>query len=330
MKISSVIWNAFKPRKEFHINKSIQWFPGHMHKGLNEIGRRLKRTDCVLEIHDARIPFSGRNLNLIKRLCHNKPIILILNKADLVDTEWRNRIEKKLVQEMRSSDIHLHDIFFMKSLENNRNSSKLDQKFLSSIIDCIKERRSTDQSDILKTTEGYNLLVLGIPNKPGKATIVGPTAGVTKAVLERIKICDYPEKIYLFDSPGILEPGFQITKLSDRTQCETFMRCALCGTIADRVVGMELIADYLLFWMNQNSIDDYLDFFGLQKPTDNIVEALTYGAIKNNNFRSFYNIDKGQTEKVPNLEQMAESFVLNFRKGNLSTIPLDKNLIENS
>lgn len=57
---------------------------------------------------------------------------------------------------------------------------------------------------------------------------------------------------------------------------------------------MELIADYLLFWMNQNSIDDYLDFFGLQKPTDNIVEALTYGAIKNNNFRSFYNIDKGQ------------------------------------
>lgn len=78
---------------------------------------------------------------------------------------------------------------------------------------------------------GKSTLINGLRNvflkKKGKATITGPTAGVTRAVLERIKICDFPRKIYLFDTPGILEPGFNnFSKNADR---EAFMKCALCG-----------------------------------------------------------------------------------------------------
>lgn len=37
----------------------IQWFPGHMGKGLKQMQQKLKTVDCVIEVHDARIPFSG-------------------------------------------------------------------------------------------------------------------------------------------------------------------------------------------------------------------------------------------------------------------------------
>ena len=55
----------------------------------------------------------------------------------------------------------------------------------------------------------------------GKATTTGAIAGVTRSVLERIKINANPS-IYLYDTPGVLEPKI------DR-QLETTMRCALCG-----------------------------------------------------------------------------------------------------
>ena len=42
---------------------NIQWFPGHMVKGLRQMRKALIETDCVIEVHDARIPLSGRNIN---------------------------------------------------------------------------------------------------------------------------------------------------------------------------------------------------------------------------------------------------------------------------
>lgn len=39
--------------------------------------------DCVIEVHDARIPFSGRN-NMLKEAFGSKPYVLVLNKADLI------------------------------------------------------------------------------------------------------------------------------------------------------------------------------------------------------------------------------------------------------
>ena len=41
---------------------NIQWFPGHMVKGLRQMRKALIETDCVIEVHDARIPLSGQNI----------------------------------------------------------------------------------------------------------------------------------------------------------------------------------------------------------------------------------------------------------------------------
>ena len=43
----------------------------------------MKKVDCLIEVHDARIPFSGRNPVLTSSLS-TKPRVIVLNKADLV------------------------------------------------------------------------------------------------------------------------------------------------------------------------------------------------------------------------------------------------------
>lgn len=52
-----------KFRQSFRIlhKEVLHWFPGHMGKGLRQMQQKLKNVDCIVEVHDARIPFSGRN-----------------------------------------------------------------------------------------------------------------------------------------------------------------------------------------------------------------------------------------------------------------------------
>lgn len=157
--------------------------------------------------------------------------------------------------------------------------------------------------------------------KAGRATITGPKAGVTRAVLEKIKICDNPRPIYLFDTPGILEPSFQ--KLDSDAEREALMKCALCGNIADKVVGPELIADYLLFWLNKNNNHRYVDFFGMPGPSNEIAQVLTYGAIHYNSLRQTRSLETGGVTVAPNMHEMAEKFVRAFRKGEFGPCFLD-------
>ena len=65
-------------------SEQIQWFPGHMAKTRRMISENLKNVDIIIEILDARIPFSSRNPE-IKRLTEGKPTLVLLNKASLAD-----------------------------------------------------------------------------------------------------------------------------------------------------------------------------------------------------------------------------------------------------
>ena len=58
------------------------------------------------------------------------------------------------------------------------------------------------------------------------------------------------------------------------------------GTLKDENVGMEAIADYVLFKLNQNSIFDYVEQLELDQPYDDVKEMLTNFAIKKNMYRT--------------------------------------------
>ena len=70
----------------------IQWFPGHMAKTRRMITENIKNVDLIIEILDARIPFSSKNPE-IARLTEGKPRVILLNKASLADPaqsdKWR-------------------------------------------------------------------------------------------------------------------------------------------------------------------------------------------------------------------------------------------------
>uniref|UniRef100_F7IDE7 Mitochondrial GTPase 1 n=1 Tax=Callithrix jacchus TaxID=9483 RepID=F7IDE7_CALJA len=72
-----------------------RWFPGHMAKGLKKMQSSLKLVDCIIEVHDARIPLSGRN-PLFQETLGLKPHLLVLNKMDLADLTEQQKIMQRL------------------------------------------------------------------------------------------------------------------------------------------------------------------------------------------------------------------------------------------
>ena len=56
--------SIFSIRPQFMYDKVINWFPGHMAKGLRVISERLSNMDLIVEARDARISFSLKNILL--------------------------------------------------------------------------------------------------------------------------------------------------------------------------------------------------------------------------------------------------------------------------
>ena len=60
---------------------NIQWYPGHMTKTRRMMEENISLVDIVIELVDARIPYSSKNPDL-DTLAKNKHRILLLNKRD--------------------------------------------------------------------------------------------------------------------------------------------------------------------------------------------------------------------------------------------------------
>lgn len=276
--------------------------------------------DCIIEVHDARIPFTGRNPEFKRLLTSVKPHILVLNKADLADTRMRHEVEKKLVSEGVNVVIHC-----------NLNKTNLTdpgfKKILPSAMGLIRSGERYNRQD----TNDYHLMIIGVPNV-GKSTLinrfrakfskssaaqVGKCPGVTRHVMERLKVCDDP-KIYILDTPGVLEPRINIKK-----QLESIMKLALISSISDEAVGRELIADYQLFWLNKYGHFSYVDYFNLKEPSDSIGEVLINIAVNLGFKKQFKAKRNGVFTEVPDLLRAADTFVLAFRDGSLGKFFLD-------
>lgn len=118
----SKVSGAFRTRFQLSDSTSLQkWFPRHMYVGLKQMQSKLRAVDCVVEVHDARVPLSGRNPDFYRMLYAIKPHILVLNKADLVDTSQLSAYEKILrekdkVKNILWTDCKSHDSAGLKKL----------------------------------------------------------------------------------------------------------------------------------------------------------------------------------------------------------------------
>ena len=71
----------------------MNWYPGHMNKAKKEIQHALNQIDVVIELLDARVPYSSRN-PVLQDLIKTKPSVIVFNKIDLAKRKKTNSFFK--------------------------------------------------------------------------------------------------------------------------------------------------------------------------------------------------------------------------------------------
>jgi ribosome biogenesis GTPase A len=168
----------------------IQWFPGHMHKASKEIKAAMEHIDLMIEILDARIPFSSQNPTMAK-LRGDKPCIKVLSKCDLADDSRTQLWQEYLEREQGVKTLAVA----MSQPEKIKQLNALCHKLVPRL-----ESRS----------KPLHALITGIPNV-GKSTIINILAGRTiaktgdePAVTKHQQRIDLGDGLVLFDTPGVL------------------------------------------------------------------------------------------------------------------------------
>ena len=231
---------------------AIQWYPGHMHKASKEMKKILPQVDLIIEVLDARIPFSSQN-PMLAELRGDKPCIKVLNKIDLADPEltalWQSHLEQ---------DINVKT-FTMNAQHNDR------------IADLIALALSMVPSKV-QSVKNVQTMIMGIPNV-GKSTLINSLAGrqiaktgnepaITK-MQQRIKL---DKGIVLHDTPGVLWPNLE--------NPHSGYRLAITGAIKETAIDNDDIALYAVEYL----LDAYPDLlkqrFGLSEIPESGMDAL--------------------------------------------------------
>ncbi len=213
----------------------IQWFPGHMAKTRRMITENLKQVDVVIEILDARIPYSSHNPEIMK-IIEQKPMITLLNKASLADPEKTSRFVKKYTAGNRvclATDCITG--------EGMNRISPIIKEIMSEKLKRFEEKGMGGRK--------LRAMVVGIPNV-GKSSLINKISGNKKAKVENRPGVTVDKQwvsttlgIDLLDMPGVLWPKFD-----DRTVGENL---AITGAIKDTVLEIDTIALSLVSRLRQ-------------------------------------------------------------------------------
>ena len=207
---------------------SVNWYPGHMHKARKQIKEAMPQIDLVIEVLDARIPYSSRN-PLIAELRGERPCIEILNKSDLADPTGTQAWQESIEREKGVVALPLTST----QKGQARKVIDLAHKLFPGRKIAIKPIRT---------------MIMGIPNV-GKSTLINSLAGKAiarvgnePAVTRQQQQINLGGGIMLFDTPGILWPRMH--------EEDCGYRLAVTGAVKNTAIEYEDIAlfaaDYLL------------------------------------------------------------------------------------
>lgn len=254
----------------------IQWYPGHMHKAGKEIKAILPDIDIVIEILDARIPFSSEN-PMLAGLCRDKPRIKTLSKSDLADPDMTAKWQAYFERENNVKTLAVT----IAEPEKMRQIQDLCHKILPA-----KDR----------TGNPIHALIMGIPNV-GKSTLINILAGRTiaktgnePAVTKNQQRIDIGNNVILFDTPGMLWPNVE--------NKNSGYRLAVTGAIKDTAIQHEPVASFAAEYLLRNYPDTLKNRFQLEHIPETeqaLIEAI---GKKRGCLRSGGHIDNDKVAKI--------------------------------
>lgn len=172
----------------------LGWYPGHMNKARRQIKDALPEIDVIIEVLDARLPYSSAN-PMLNELRGKKPCLKILSRDDLADPSITKRWIKHFEEQEETRAITV---------------TTTESRTLKQIPKIVKEMAGQVRQD-----RAVRVMVMGIPNV-GKSTLINSLAGkkVAKvgdepAVTKRQQKIALPSGIAIIDTPGVLWPRIE-------------------------------------------------------------------------------------------------------------------------
>jgi len=270
---------------------AINWFPGHMHKARKEIRKVMSEVDIVIEILDARIPFSSTN-PLVNGLRGDKPLIKILNKADLADEMLTQQWQTHFEQDSQTRTL---------ALSANQDSRK---STIASLCRKLVTPRASDKN--------VHAMIMGIPNV-GKSTLINALAGKTiakvgnePAVTRRQQKIKLDNGLTLSDTPGILWPKLEPASCA--------YRLAATGAIKDTAMEYDDVALTILAFLREHYSEALLSRYRLQTLSIDAMDILEQIGAKRGCLRSGGVVD---------IHQAATIVLQELRSGKLGRITLE-------
>jgi ribosome biogenesis GTPase A len=255
---------------------AIHWYPGHMHKANKEIKETLSRIDLIIEVLDARLPFSSQN-PLLSTLRGDKPCIKVLTKSDLADPKLTQQWQTWLEQEQGVKTLALT----ITEADRMRQLIELSHK----IIKKLPAKR-----------QFINTLIMGIPNV-GKSSLINILAGkiiaktgnepaVTKTQ-QRIKLSN---DFVLFDTPGVLWPKVENNN--------SMYRLAVSGAIKDTAFDYDDIAFFAANYLLTQYPDALMQRYHFTQLPDNELTLLEAIGKKRGCLQSGGHINLNKASKI--------------------------------
>lgn len=197
----------------------LGWFPGHMNKARRQILEALPEIDVVIEVLDARLPYSSAN-PMLAELTRHKPVLKILSRADLADPE-----------RTREWTAHFDAQPGTRALAVTTTQAR-ELKRIPKLCHALAGQVRADRD--------VRVMVMGIPNV-GKSTLINGLAGRTiaktgnePAVTKRQQKVRIGGRVALTDTPGVLWP-----KIEDQASA---FRLAASGAIRDTAIDYVEVA----------------------------------------------------------------------------------------
>ena len=209
----------------------IHWYPGHIAKAERQLKEKLSLVDVVIEVRDARLPLSSSYAN-IEKLLGDKPRLLLLNKADLVDKAelklWINYLK----------NVTGCPVIITEAKGNNDLT-----KVVNQAVDLSEPRIQALMAKGLLRRPA-RAVVVGMPNV-GKSSVInkltkssktkiGAKAGVTRQQ-QWVRI---NPKLDLLDTPGIIP-----TRQDNQEQA---VKLAFVSSVSENAYSPEPVAQALL------------------------------------------------------------------------------------